>query len=136
MPSRKLLLTANTKKARLCFLQGGLFVSKALKAGLVIHLGAVTGRWAGRAFFSGISQIIASVVSIRALIEAAFCRAERVTLVGSMTPDCHQVFVAAGGGVEAEVGVVVGPDLLDHDGAFVAGVARRSGEPALRMAGG
>src|SRR5437764_13363843 len=34
-------------------------------------------------FFSGISQIIASVVSIKALIEAAFWRAERVTLVGA-----------------------------------------------------
>jgi len=33
-----------------------------------------------------ISQIIASVVSIRELMEAAFWSAERVTLVGSMTP--------------------------------------------------
>ena len=34
---------------------------------------------AGAAFFSGISQIIASVVSMRALIEEAFWIAERVT---------------------------------------------------------
>ena len=30
----------------------------------------------------------------------------------------HQVFVLLGGGVEAEVRIVVGLDLLDHDGAF------------------
>src|SRR6202043_2645024 len=36
--------------------------------------------------FSGISVTNASVVSIRAEIEAAFCRAVRVTLVGSTTP--------------------------------------------------
>ena len=35
---------------------------------------------------SGIEQIMASVVSIREAMEAAFCRAERVTLVGSITP--------------------------------------------------
>jgi len=35
---------------------------------------------------STIPQIIASVVSIREAIEAAFCRAVRVTLVGSITP--------------------------------------------------
>ncbi len=37
-------------------------------------------------FGSGISATSASVVSIRAAIEPAFCRAVRVTLVGSMTP--------------------------------------------------
>src|SRR5208283_1419289 len=36
--------------------------------------------------FSGISVTNASVVSMRAEIEAAFCRAVRVTLVGSTTP--------------------------------------------------
>ena len=35
---------------------------------------------------SGISLIIASVVSISDAMEAAFCRAVRVTLVGSITP--------------------------------------------------
>ena len=35
--------------------------------------------------FSGISQTITSVVSIKPEIEAAFCRAERVTLVGPIT---------------------------------------------------
>ena len=37
-------------------------------------------------FFSGISATMASVVSIRLAIEAAFWMAERTTLVGSMTP--------------------------------------------------
>ena len=36
--------------------------------------------------FSTISQIMASVVSMREAMEAAFCRAVRVTLVGSITP--------------------------------------------------
>jgi hypothetical protein len=36
--------------------------------------------------FSGISVTNASVVSMRAEIEAAFCSAVRVTLVGSTTP--------------------------------------------------
>jgi hypothetical protein len=35
----------------------------------------------------GLGRTLASVVSIRALMEAAFWRAERVTLVGSTTPD-------------------------------------------------
>src|ERR1700682_6441169 len=35
---------------------------------------------------STIPQTMASVVSIREAIEAAFCRAVRVTLAGSMTP--------------------------------------------------
>ncbi len=66
---------------------------------------------------------MASVVSINALIEAAFCRAERVTLVGSITPFFTRSSYTAVVGVEAVVGVFVGPDLLDHDGAFIAGVA-------------
>jgi len=41
---------------------------------------------AGASFFSGISEIMASVVSSRPEIDAAFCSAVRVTLVGSMTP--------------------------------------------------
>ena len=77
----------------------------------------------GAAFFSGISQIMASVVSIKALIEAAFCRAERVTLVGSMTPAFTRSSYSAGGGVVAEVGFLACADLLDDDGAFPAAVA-------------
>jgi hypothetical protein len=38
------------------------------------------------AFSSGISLMRASVVSSREAIDAAFCSAERTTLVGSMTP--------------------------------------------------
>ena len=36
--------------------------------------------------FSGLSAMTASVVKNRPAIEAAFCSAERVTLVGSGTP--------------------------------------------------
>jgi hypothetical protein len=38
-------------------------------------------------FFSGSSVMSASVVSINAAILEAFCSAERVTLVGSTTPE-------------------------------------------------
>ena len=44
------------------------------------------GSAAGFSFFSGISVISASVVSIRPEIEPAFCSAERVTFLGSTTP--------------------------------------------------
>ena len=37
---------------------------------------------------SGIREMTASVVSSRDAIDAAFCRAERTTLVGSITPAC------------------------------------------------
>jgi hypothetical protein len=39
---------------------------------------------AGAAFFSGFSATTASVVRNSAVIDAAFCSAERVTLAGSM----------------------------------------------------
>ena len=42
--------------------------------------------WASGASGSGMSEIRHSVVRRRPEIEAAFCRAERVTLVGSTTP--------------------------------------------------
>ena len=59
------------------------------KPDLVVHAfgSAVAAGPAGADFFSGISQTIASVVSIRPAIDAAFCRAERVTFAGSITPD-------------------------------------------------
>ena len=55
---------------------------------LVIHLRAAVaaGATIGADFFSGMSATMASVVSIREAMEAAFSRAVRVTLVGSMTP--------------------------------------------------
>ncbi len=87
----------------------------------------------GGAFFSGISQISASVVSIRDAIEEAFWSAVRATLVGSMTPGLHQVLVLAGLGVEAEVDVVVRRDLLDDDSALEAGVL---GDLAQRLLAG
>ena len=37
-------------------------------------------------FASGISEMSASVVSMSEAMDAAFCKAVRVTLVGSMTP--------------------------------------------------
>src|SRR5919107_786531 len=40
----------------------------------------------GAAFFSGLSATTASVVRNRPAMEAAFCRAERVTLTGSLMP--------------------------------------------------
>jgi len=42
---------------------------------------------AGAAFFFGASATMASVVSMRAAMEEAFCRAARVTFFGSTTPD-------------------------------------------------
>ena len=68
--------------------RSGAFVF-ALGEGLVhaVHAAAaVAVAAAGASFFSGISEIMASVVSIRPAMEAAFCSAVRVTLVGSMTP--------------------------------------------------
>ena len=37
---------------------------------------------------SGICEMTASVVSRSEAIDAAFCRADRTTLVGSITPAC------------------------------------------------
>ena len=51
--------------------------------------------------FSGFSATTASVVRNRAAIDAAFCSAERVTLVGSIDAELEHVPVLAGGRVQA-----------------------------------
>ena len=81
---------------------------------------------AGAGFSSFFSTIIASVVRSRPAIDAAFCSAVRVTLVGSMTPACDQVLVRVGQRVVAEVLVLRLAHLLDDDRAFAARVLRRS----------
>lgn len=62
-------------------------------------------------------------------MEAAFSRAERVTLTGSMTFGLDQVAVLAGRGVEALAGLQVG----DLGGDDVALEARVLGDPAQRL---
>ena len=65
----------------------------------------------------------------------AFCRAVRVTFVGSMTPAFDQVFVDAGSGVVAEVGVLRFVDLADDDRTLFACVGMtimRSGSSMAR----
>jgi hypothetical protein len=48
---------------------------------------AAAARHGGASFFSsGISEMSASVVSSSDAMEEAFCRAERTTFTGSMTP--------------------------------------------------
>ena len=77
----------------------------------------------GSFFSSGISETRASVVSIRDAIEPAFCRAVRVTLVGSMTPALTRSSNLSGLGVVAEVVLLRLADAADDDGTFFAGVA-------------
>ena len=56
----------------------------------------------GESFLSsGISETIASVVSMSDATDAAFCSATRTTLVGSMTPAATEVLVLVGRGVVA-----------------------------------
>ncbi len=78
---------------------------------------------------------MASVVSISAAIEAAFCSAVRVTLVGSMTPAFDQVFVLAGRGVVAEVGVRRWRGPSRRRWRLRRRRCRRSGAAALRRRG-
>ena len=59
---------------------------------------------------------------MRDAIEAAFCRAVRVTLVGSMTPGLDQIFVLPSRRVKSVIGVLMTPHPLHHDGAFRFGV--------------
>ena len=70
--------------------------------------------------FSGLSATTASVVRNSAAIDAAFCSAERTTLVGSGMP-AGSCAVLAGGGVQAVAGRETG-DLLGHHAALEAGV--------------
>ena len=61
---------------------------------------------------------MASVVSIREAMDAAFCSAHARHLRRIDDTGFHQILVLAARGVEPEVGVFAGPDLLDHNGAF------------------
>src|SRR5689334_18952734 len=83
--------------------------------------------------FSGSSVINASVVSKRAEIEAAFCSAVRVTLVGSTTPALHQVLVFAGSHVEPFIATAL-LDFLDDYCAFLASVFSQPARRKLECA--
>ena len=84
--------------------------------------------------FSGLSATMTSVVRMFLAMEAAFCRAERVTMAGSMMPRLDHVFVLAGGDVEAHA-LGAGLDLVHHDRAFQAGVVGDLAERFLERAG-
>ncbi len=60
---------------------------------------------------------------------AAFCRALRVTLVGSMIPDLHEILELAGGRVVAHVAFELGDLFADHaavDAGVVGDLGQRS----------
>ena len=75
--------------------------------------------------FSGFSATMASVVRNSAAIDAAFCSAERVTFVGSITPNFSMSPYSPVRGVQTLAGVQRA-HLLDDDAALEAGVQRRS----------
>ena len=64
------------------------------------------------------------MVSSRAAIEAAFCRVDRVTLAGSMTPAANQILVLAGSGVESDIAPSPLRNCLDDDATFESSVDR------------
>ena len=51
-------------------------------------------------------------------MEAAFCKAVRVTLVGSMTPACTRSSYCSVEALKPKFGSVLALDLRHHDGAF------------------
>ena len=65
-------------------------------SGSVAHVAPAAG---AAAFGSGLLATTASVVRNRPAMDAAFCRAERVTLTGSRRGG-QQILVGVGGGVE------------------------------------
>jgi hypothetical protein len=71
------------------------------------------------------------VVSKRAAIEAAFCSAVRVTLVGST--DLHQILVLTGSHVEPFIAAAL-LDFLDDYCAFMAGVFSQLARRKLQCA--
>jgi hypothetical protein len=71
--------------------------------------------------FSGISVTNASVVSMRAEIEAAFCSAVRVSLGRIDDASLQQVLVFAGSYVEPFIPTAF-LDFLDDQSAFLASV--------------
>src|SRR5260370_27032474 len=78
--------------------------------------------------FSGNSVTNASVVSIRAEIEAAFCSAVRVTLVGSTTPAFTRSSYLPVATLNPFIAAAL-LDFLDDQSAFLASVV---GELACR----
>ena len=76
---------------------------------------------AGAASFFGASATIASVVIIRPAIDAAFCSAVRVTLVGSRMPNSIMSPYLAGLRVVAVIALARG-NLVQHDARLFAGV--------------
>ena len=84
-------------------------------------------------FSSGISETSASVVSRSDAIDAAFCSAERTTLVGSMTPASTRFSYSSVERVEALVGLHLA-HLRDDDRALEPGVAGDLPERLLERA--
>ena len=83
--------------------------------------------------FSGGSATIASVVRMFLAIEAAFWSADRVTMVGSMTPSLIRSPYSPVVGVEALAGLQAA-DLVDDDRALEARVLRDLAERLLERA--
>ena len=111
------------QKSRAPFPESAASSNQLTKPDLVIHLrAAVAAGPAGAGFFSGISATMASVVSISEAMDAAFCSAVRVTLVGSITPATTRSSYVSVWALKPKFGFAVLADLLDHDGAFGAGV--------------
>ena len=89
----------------------------------LIHVvvAAVAGRRPSCLSSLGFSAIRASLVSSSVATLAAFCRAVRVTLVGSMTPALTRSSYSSVSGVVAEVALAF-EHLLADDAAVLAGV--------------
>lgn len=75
--SESLICSRARETWRLCRFSILLFICVPSPAGYLLYAASSS---------SGMEQIMASVVSMREAMDAAFCRAVRVTLVGSITP--------------------------------------------------
>jgi len=83
VPTRR-FFAVKTKRPEVCT-SGRMNENRIKPTAAVQYSGGICGCLS---FFSGRSVIIASVTSIKPAMLAAFCKAERVTLVGSMIPAC------------------------------------------------
>ncbi len=86
-----------------------------------------------RLHFSGTSATMNSVVRMFLAIEAAFCRAERVTMEGSMMPALTMSSYSPVAMFRPMP--LAGLDLVHHDGAFQAGVVGQLTEGLFEGAG-
>ncbi len=77
--------------------------------------------------FSGTSAPIASVVRMFLAIDAAFCRAERVTIAASMMPSSDEMDDLVARCVQA-VAFLRRADFVDHHGALQTGVLSQLAE--------